>query len=793
MTKTQRHCCAALGLLAILYISTAVSLAQSSRESGAATTSTAIRDPSLRTKSIDDLVQVPIDPFAILPVSDALLVLDLNRVKSDVVPRLLVGEPDTRALVIAPPNPKTIDLLDPRAVQRLVVGFRFTNPQNEKSPTDFEVVTVAQSSEAAQLSTLIQSRGSGKYREEHYGGKLLYITQLEQTELKAEATATSSDETAWAIVALDANTLVFGQPGYVRSSIDVNTGKGPTVSTELVATVRRNSKALLSAAGLLPPSFNFAGQTLVNSDLTHMLSSLKRFYLSVEVTPTGLEVVVTLKTASPEQTKSLVDLLTAFKTIATSLGPGKTRQDKMGRDLIKGLVISVGGNEVQIRDDVTQASIDEFAKQYSARMYFSQGLVQVQKGDSEAAIAEYDKAIMLDPDNADNFVNRGKARANKGDVNAAIADYDKATSLDPNNALAYNNRCFVRVKNGDFDAAIVDCDRAIALDPSFAYAYNNRGLAFASLGKLDKAITDYEKSIAFDGENVVAYQNRGDARIQVGNWDGAIADFEKCIAINAKSAEAYNGRGRARYYKGELDQALTDYNKALSLDPNLAVTYNDRALALIGKGDLDKAMADYDKSIALNDKNDLVYTNRGHLRNRKKDWNGAIADFDKAISINPKSANAYNGRGLTRYSKEEPDQAIADFDRAIAIDPKASIYLNRGYARNQKSDYDGAIADFDKAISLSPELAAAYNARGLAHYYKVHLDQAIADYDKAIAIAPNFAEVYGNRALSLLTLRRDAQAARDFKRCFELDESLRPVFDALVKEIKKTRHTKPRN
>lgn len=798
MTKVQTHCYSALGLLAVLYISTAVSLAQRTTESGSTTTTTivssAIREPSCRTENTGDIVQIPIDPFSVLPASDALIVLDLKRFSSDAVPRLLVGEQDARALVIALTDPKTTELLDPRAIQRLVVGLRYGKPQDEKSPSDFEVVTVAQSSEAGELSTLIRSRGSGKYREQQYAGKLLYITQLEQTEQKREATTvTSSDETEWAIVALDANTLVFGNPAYVRSSIDVNTGKGTTVSAELVTAVKRNSKAFLSASGLLPPSLMSAAQQSVNSELSQILSSLKRFYASVELIPSGFEVAVTLNTTSSEQTRSLVDLLAAFKTLAGSLAPGKTRQDKVVRDLIKGLVISAGETEVQIRNEITQASVNELAKQYAAGMYFSRGLAQVQSGDSEAAIVEYNKAILLDPDNANTFVNRGKARANKGALDSAIADYDKAISMDPDSALAYNNRCFVRVKKGDFDTAIVDCDKAIAIDPSFAFAYNNRGLAFASQGKLDKAITDYDKSIAFDAENIFAYQNRGDARVQIGNWDGAIADFEKAITINAKSAEAYNGRGLARHYKGEFDEALADYNKALALDPNAAITYNNRALALIGKGNLDKAMADYDKSIALNDKNNLVYSNRGHLRNQKEDWNGAIADFDKAIALNPKAADAYNGRGLTRYYKEESDQAIADFDKAIAIDPIASIYLNRGYARNQKSDYDGAIADFDKAISLDPKLVDAYNARGLAHYYKVHLDQAIADYDKAIAIDPNFAEAYGNRALCLLALRRDAQAEQDLNKCFELNESLRPVFDPLVKEIRKTRRTKPRN
>ncbi|HEY0763913.1 MAG TPA: tetratricopeptide repeat protein [Pyrinomonadaceae bacterium] len=798
MTKIQRYCYCALGLLAILNISTGASLAQRNMESGSPTTptiaSSAIRNPSWRTESTGDVLQIPVDPFSVLPASDALIMLDLKRFSSDVVPRLLIGEQDARALVIALADPKTIELLDPRAVQRAVVGFRYSKSQAEKSSSDFEVVTVAQSSEAGQLPTLIRTRGSGKYREQSYAGKILYIIKLEQTEPKVEATTgTSSDETEWAIVALDANTLVFGSPAYVRSSIDLNTGKGTTVSAELVTAVKRNSKALVSAAGMLPPSLMSAAQQSVNSELSHVLSSLKQFYASVEPTPTGFEVAVTLNTTSPEQTKNLVDLFGAFKTLAVSLAPGKTRQDKVARELIKGLVISAGGTEVQIKDQITQVSVNELTKQIAARIYFSRGLDQVQKGDSEAAITEYDKAIILDPDNANAFINRGKARANKGTLDAAIADYDKALSLDPDSALTYNNRCFALVNKGNFDAAIVDCDRAIALDPTFAFPYNNRGLAFASQGKLDKAIPDYDKSIALDGENIFAYQNRGDARIQIGNWDGAIADFEKCITLNTNSAEAYNGRGLARYYKGELDQALADYNKTLSLNPDLAITYNNRALALVGKGNLDQAMADYDKSIALDDKNDLVYSNRGHLRNQKEDWNGAISDFDKAIALNPKSANAYNGRGLTRFSKKESDQAIADFDKAIALNPIASFYLNRGYARNEKSDYDGAIADFDKAISLSPESADSYNGRGLAHYYKVHFDQAIADYDKAIAIAPDFAEVYGNRALCLLALRRDAQAEQDLKKCFELNELLRPVYDPLVKEIKKTRRLKPRN
>ena len=180
MTKIQTRFYSALGLLAILCLSTAVSLAQRTTES--ATT---------------------IDPFSVLPASDGLIVVDLKRFSSSAVPRLLVDEQAARALVIALFDPITTELIDPRAVQRSVVGLRYSNSGDDKNPWDVEAVTVAQSSEAGQLPTLIRSRGPGKYREQQYAGKILYIRQSEQTEPKGATSVTSSEESKWAIVALD--------------------------------------------------------------------------------------------------------------------------------------------------------------------------------------------------------------------------------------------------------------------------------------------------------------------------------------------------------------------------------------------------------------------------------------------------------------------------------------------------------------------------------------------------------------------------------------------------------------
>jgi hypothetical protein len=187
--------------------------------------------------------------------------VDVKRVINEALPRLIGGDQDMRALVVAIADLKTVRGLDPRAMQRLVMGLRYTNPGAGTSQRSFDAVGVAQSSEAGQLPTLVHKMGPGKFREQQYGGKSLYIAQLDPTETKRESTeAVTTNETEWAVVALDTNTLVFGDAPYVRTVIDLNSGKGTKVSAELVAAVKRSPKALLSAAGLLPPSLMSAAQ-----------------------------------------------------------------------------------------------------------------------------------------------------------------------------------------------------------------------------------------------------------------------------------------------------------------------------------------------------------------------------------------------------------------------------------------------------------------------------------------------------------------------------------------------------
>ena len=78
--------------------------------------------------------------------------------------------------------------------------------------------------------------------------------------------------------------------------------------------------------------------------------------------------------------------------------------------------------------------------------------------------------------------------------NRALADYDRALALDPNLADAYNNRGILHLARGDVEAAQADFSAAIAINPAHALAYYNRGIALRLHGDLEDSKKDLEQA-----------------------------------------------------------------------------------------------------------------------------------------------------------------------------------------------------------------------------------------------------------------------------------------------------------
>lgn len=114
-----------------------------------------------------------------------------------------------------------------------------------------------------------------------------------------------------------------------------------------------------------------------------------------------------------------------------------------------------------------------------------------------AAINAYGRSLEARP-TPEAYIHRGVARFDMRAFDDAIADFDAALRLAPNNGEALNNRAWTLYRKGDHRAAIVDADKAVAALSTEGYVWDTRGHIHEALGNKAEAIRDYRQAIALD-------------------------------------------------------------------------------------------------------------------------------------------------------------------------------------------------------------------------------------------------------------------------------------------------------
>jgi tetratricopeptide (TPR) repeat protein len=169
---------------------------------------------------------------------------------------------------------------------------------------------------------------------------------------------------------------------------------------------------------------------------------------------------------------------------------------------------------------------------------------------------------------ADAYNKSGKQKYRKGDYQGALADYNKAISLDPKLVKSYNNRGILKQeKLNDPQGALADYNKAISLNPKFANAYNNRGtLKQNKLNDSQGALADYNKAISINPKDAKPYYNRAILKNEkLNDSQGSLADYNKAISINPKDADAYYNRGLLKRNENDQAGAKRDFQVAARL------------------------------------------------------------------------------------------------------------------------------------------------------------------------------------------------------------------------------------
>jgi len=118
----------------------------------------------------------------------------------------------------------------------------------------------------------------------------------------------------------------------------------------------------------------------------------------------------------------------------------------------------------------------------------------LKKGNFEKSIELYSKALKESPYECNILSDRGVAYLHAKQKDKSLADFDRAVELQPDYSYRYASRAFARNNFGDIDGAILDYEKAVGLDPEDAVGQNNLGLLLEQKGYQKEADDRFKRA-----------------------------------------------------------------------------------------------------------------------------------------------------------------------------------------------------------------------------------------------------------------------------------------------------------
>lgn len=316
---------------------------------------------------------------------------------------------------------------------------------------------------------------------------------------------------------------------------------------------------------------------------------------------------------------------------------------------------------------------------------------------------------------------RAQAHIALGALDAALADFDACVRLQPFYHRAYAWRGALLARMGRHEAAVADLGVSVDCDPDYHFAWRQRALARRAAGDAAGAARDLSRAYRLKPKYEWNPKDSGGGAPPA-DADGDLAELDAAAKASPDEPAVLAWRARARLRAGDAKGGRAGLEAALKKDPSFALARAWLGRALIEAGEAEEG--------------------RAHLRRAVKDdptfWTlrawSARAEFDggkKAAAVASLRALAKARPApwaLALLSELEGlrgrwKEAAAAADAATELDGQhGHAYLLAARARRELGDAPGALAALEKAEELLPlspqaaELRASLAAPGRSAY-----------------------------------------------------------------------------
>ena len=188
-------------------------------------------------------------------------------------------------------------------------------------------------------------------------------------------------------------------------------------------------------------------------------------------------------------------------------------------------------------------------------------------GNYEDALTYINKALNMDSTNVNFMAQKANIYYESGDAKAAVAEWDKVMVMQPEYGFGYYRRGWFKELAGDLEGGLEDLTMAIVLEPKESYFYGTRGDLYKKLGKAELAEVDFRKVIELE-DSPEKYECIQYAYEGLGMYDKAKEAMDIMIARDSTDYGNYYDAACMYSRMKDKENALKYLEKALMMGYN---------------------------------------------------------------------------------------------------------------------------------------------------------------------------------------------------------------------------------
>lgn len=247
-----------------------------------------------------------------------------------------------------------------------------------------------------------------------------------------------------------------------------------------------------------------------------------------------------------------------------------------------GHALQLQGNWRDAREQLLAGDIPFENQAYAARIL---GRAAMFSGDDELASRAFDRAIQLEPDNADLWVDVSRFRLRSGNQAGAIEAVDEAVRLDPGNISALRTRGEMLRFQFGLKAALPWFERALQIDPNDIPVLTEYAATLGDMGRMKEMLIVARRILSLDGKNSRAFFMQAVLAARAGKYDLARTLMQKTEGRLDDVPAVILVQGVIEHAEGNYNTAIERFRRLNSMQPHNRKAQNLLARSLYLAGD----------------------------------------------------------------------------------------------------------------------------------------------------------------------------------------------------------------